>query len=89
MQEDESWDGVWDVATAIDSLGWIAEFRIPLNQLRFPTRAEHTFGFGVYRDVARSNERISWPLLRRSRFGFASQLALGRKALPQCLSGGG
>ena len=74
VEEDESWDGVWDVGTAIDSLGWVAEFRIPLNQLRFPARAEHTFGFGVYRDVARSNERMSWPLLRRSRYGFASQL---------------
>jgi hypothetical protein len=74
VNEDESWDGVWDVGTAIDSLGWVAEFRIPLNQLRFAERSEHTFGFGVYRDVARSNERISWPVLRRSRFGFASQL---------------
>jgi hypothetical protein len=72
--EDESWDGVWDVGTAIDSLGWIAEFRIPLSQLRFPERPEHTFGIGFYRDVARSNERVSWPVLRRSRFGFASQL---------------
>jgi len=74
VNEDDSWDGVWDVGTAIDSLGWIAEFRIPLNQLRFPERSEHTFGFGVYRDVARSNERMGWPVLRRSRFGFASQL---------------
>ena len=74
VNEDESWDGVWEVGTAIDSLGWVAEFRIPLNQLRFAERSEHTFGFGVYRDIARSNERVSWPLLRRSRFGFASQL---------------
>ena len=34
-QEDNSWDAVWDVATARDSLGWTAEFRIPLTQLRF------------------------------------------------------
>ena len=34
-QEDTSWDAVWDVATARDSLGWTAEFRIPLTQLRF------------------------------------------------------
>ena len=34
-QEDVSWDAVWDVATARDSLGWTAEFRIPLTQLRF------------------------------------------------------
>ena len=35
-REDASWDAVWDVATRIDSLGWTAEFRIPLSQLRFP-----------------------------------------------------
>lgn len=74
VEEDGSWDGVWDVATRIDSLGWVAEFRIPLSQLRFPAAASHTFGFGAYRDVARSGERVSWPLLRQSKFGFASQL---------------
>jgi hypothetical protein len=34
-QADASWDAVWDVATSRDSLGWTAEFRIPLTQLRF------------------------------------------------------
>src|SRR5213596_3455393 len=28
QQEDDAWDGVWQVATQIDSLGWTAEFRI-------------------------------------------------------------
>jgi hypothetical protein len=73
-EEDVSWDGVWDVRTTIDSLGWVAEFRIPLSQLRYPKRGEHTFGIGVFRDVARTNERVSWPILRRSRAGFSSQL---------------
>jgi hypothetical protein len=36
-QEDPSWDAVWDVAASRDSLGWTAEFRIPLTQLRFTT----------------------------------------------------
>jgi len=71
--EDGSWDAVWDVATRIDSLGWTAEFRIPLSQLRFPPRDEHTFGLMIIRDVGRSNERISWPGLRPSRPGVASQ----------------
>src|SRR5829696_8480405 len=31
--EDDSWNGIWDVAVAVDSLGWTAEFRIPLSQL--------------------------------------------------------
>src|SRR5207237_230592 len=33
--EDFAWDGVWDVATRGDSLGWTAEFRIPLSPLDF------------------------------------------------------
>jgi hypothetical protein len=73
-EEDLSWDAVWDVKTSIDSLGWVAEFRIPLSQLRYPKRETHTFGIGVHREVARLNERSSWPLWRRSQFGIASQL---------------
>ncbi|HVF39219.1 MAG TPA: DUF5916 domain-containing protein, partial [Gemmatimonadaceae bacterium] len=72
-REDGSWDAVWDVATKIDSLGWTAEFRIPLSQLRFAKSANNTFGLMIMRDVARINERVSWPVLRRSRPGVASQ----------------
>ena len=71
--EDPSWDGVWDVVTAIDAQGWTAEYRVPFNQLRFPAAAEHTFGFAIWRDIARHNERISWPLYRRTRTGLVSQ----------------
>src|SRR6202163_4644149 len=42
--EDGAWDGVWDVATTIDSLGWTAEFKIPLSQMRYGKEREHTFG---------------------------------------------
>ena len=72
--EDMSWDGVWEGAARIDSAGWVAEFRIPFSQLRYPDAPAHTFGFAVWRDIARFNERLSWPLYRRSRPGFASQL---------------
>ncbi len=72
--EDESWDGVWDVATTVDSLGWTAEFRIPLSQLRYANAPVHTFGFAVWRDIERFKERVSWPLYHRQQAGFASQL---------------
>ena len=72
--EDISWDAVWHVKTTIDSLGWVAEFRIPLSQLRFPQRDEHTFGIAVHREVGRLNERSSWPVWRRTQAGLASQL---------------
>lgn len=72
--EDISWDGVWDVATAVDSLGWTAEFAIPMSQLGFRDAKTHTIGFAVWRDIDRFKERVSWPLYRQSRPGISSQL---------------
>jgi len=57
---DIAWDAVWDVATAIDSLGWVAEFRIPLSQLRFSSDAEQTWGLQVWRTASRLNEISMW-----------------------------
>ena len=73
--EDASWDGVWDVATHIDSDGWTAEFRIPLSQLRFPPNGSPTFGMMFIRNVGRSGERNAWPVLRKSKSGLVSQFA--------------
>ena len=70
--EDDAWDAVWDVATTVDSLGWTAEYRIPLSQLRYPPTAT-TMGFAVWRDLQRYQERESWPVFRRSRPGMPSQ----------------
>ena len=72
--EDMSWDGIWDVKARIDSLGWTAEFRVPFSQLRFNSADAHTFGFGVWRDIARLNQRDSWPVYRGSRATLVSQL---------------
>lgn len=58
-QEDFSWDAVWEVATRVDSLGWTAEFRIPLSQLRFsPQRT--TWGLNLERQIARRDEVSYW-----------------------------
>ena len=71
--EDFAWDAVWDVATRVDSLGWTAEFQIPLSQLRYGRERSHTFGLTVDRDLYRYAQRVSWPLFRQSRAGFVSQ----------------
>ena len=71
--EDFAWDAVWDVATRVDSLGWTAEFRLPLSQLPYGTQRSHTFGFTVDRDLYRYAQRVSWPLIRQSVAGFVSQ----------------
>lgn len=74
-EEDWGWNAVWEGSARVDSLGWIAEFRIPLSQLRYVPSGENTFGVLVVRRVARTGERTSWPLFRRSRTGHVSQWA--------------
>ncbi|MEP6989552.1 MAG: DUF5916 domain-containing protein [bacterium] len=71
--EDPSWDGVWNAATRVDSLGWTAEFAIPFSLLRFTDHRAPTFGIMVGRWVGRTGERVSIPQYYRSRSGLASQ----------------
>jgi hypothetical protein len=71
--EDASWDAVWDGAASIDSVGWVAEFRIPFSQMRFADKEAHTFGLLMVRDIARTRQRNSWPLYHRNRQGYVSQ----------------
>lgn len=71
--EDVAWDAIWDVATSIDSVGWIAEYRIPLSQLRYSAKGDGTFGILIWRVIQRHTATVTWPLYRSSRSGFVSQ----------------
>ncbi|MET0397602.1 MAG: DUF5916 domain-containing protein, partial [Longimicrobiaceae bacterium] len=74
--EDASWDPVYDVATAVDSAGWTAEFRIPLSQLRFPRAAagaERTWGVNFSRTLARRDEIAFWSELPPNYTGLVSR----------------
>lgn len=73
--EDLNWDAVWEVVTSIDSLGWVAEYRIPFSQLRFEGSAaeERIWGIQVQRDVARNNERTSWSPWKQQDPGYVSR----------------
>lgn len=73
-KEDYSWDGIWRVATRIDSLGWTAEFAVPFSQLRFAEHRAPTFGIFVARWVGRSGERASIPHYSRALPGLVSQM---------------
>ena len=68
---DESWDPVWQVATSIDEMGWVAEFRIPLTQLRFATDRV-TWGFQVHRRIQRKSEDVYWVPWSKASNGFTS-----------------
>ncbi|HSP80118.1 MAG TPA: DUF5916 domain-containing protein, partial [Myxococcaceae bacterium] len=57
-QYSADWDGVWDGAAGEREDGWVAEFAIPLSQLRFPEGPMQTWGFSVRREIARRNEEL-------------------------------
>ncbi|HET9683444.1 MAG TPA: DUF5916 domain-containing protein, partial [Gemmatimonadaceae bacterium] len=73
--EDINWDAIWEVGTRVDSLGWVAEYRIPLSQLRFggSKDVDRVWGFQVQRDIARRNERDTWAPWTPSDGGFVSR----------------
>lgn len=81
---DPSWDAVWDVKTQVDSLGWTAEFRIPLGQLRYPRDSVQTWGLQVWRGEGRLNEVSQWAFWHLnetggpSKFGHLEGLRLTR-----------
>jgi hypothetical protein len=55
--QDASWDPVWEGSADIDSLGWTAEFRIPLSQLRYDrNQSDRTWGLQLARKIARKGE---------------------------------
>ncbi len=62
-ERDPLWDAVWEGAAQVDSLGWTAEFRIPLSQLRYTVGAEgsaRVWGINFTRELARRGERAYW-----------------------------
>ena len=57
---DSTWDPIWYLKTSVDDEGWIAEFKIPLSQLRFANRDELTWGIQIQRRLFRIDERTTW-----------------------------
>ena len=57
---DEGWDPVWEAVATIDSLGWVAEMRIPFSQLRFSRSTNQIWGIQLRRDIVRDGEAVDW-----------------------------
>ena len=60
-----NWDSVWQVQTSITDIGWSAEFAVPFRTIRFPARAEQTWGINFQRNIRRRNEAVYWAPLPR------------------------
>lgn len=80
---DGSWDAIWEAGTKIDSLGWVAELRIPFSQLRFSRQEVQTWGLQVRRYMQRSHEQTQWSHWGKtevggpSRFGHLEGIRIG------------
>ena len=70
---DVSWDPVWESAAGVDSLGWVAEMRIPFSQLRYPREEIQTWGIQIIRYLPRLRERTHYAHWLRTETGGASR----------------
>jgi hypothetical protein len=64
QDDEQSWDGSWDVRTSTNPTNWVAEFRIPLRTLRYGP-APQTWGVNFFRNIQRTRERVYWSALPR------------------------
>ena len=82
-KKDSSWEAVWDGASRRFTGGWSAEFRIPLHQLRYPSRKLYSWGFQVERFITRTRETSYWAPVPKGSSQFVS--LFGTLEIPQSL----
>jgi len=70
---DESWNPIWFTATGIDSLGWTAEIKIPLSQIRYGEKEEHEWGLQFTRRDFRTGVRNVWQYIPRTSSNWVSE----------------
>jgi hypothetical protein len=75
VNEDDSWDGVWETKAAVNGDGWAVELRIPFNQIRFPKKDENVWGVNFLRMLRRKNEKSSFNWVPKSETAFVSRFA--------------
>jgi len=75
VNQDDSWDGVWETKAALNGEGWAIELRIPFNQIRFPKKDAYVWGINFRRMVRRKNEESSFNWVPKSESAFVSRFA--------------
>ncbi|MDE2876323.1 MAG: DUF5916 domain-containing protein [Gemmatimonadota bacterium] len=70
---DSGWDPVWTASTRVDSLGWVAEMRIPFSQLRFREAESQVWGINFRRDIFHLGEGVTWSWRPPTEPGWTSQ----------------
>ena len=65
--ENADWDAVWEAVTSVDSLGWSAEIKLPIQSIYFK-KGLTEWGFNVERRIQRKQETIRWANVRRDQW---------------------
>ena len=70
QSQDPSWDPNWWVKTALNDNSWVAEIKIPLNQIRFEKNSCEVWGLQVARLLYRKTEMDYWQHIPKDAPGF-------------------
>jgi hypothetical protein len=57
---DFNWDAVYKVKTGVEDSAWVAEYQIPLSQLRYTNKKEQVWGMHAWRVISRLSEEDNW-----------------------------
>ena len=60
MEADFNWNAVWYVKTGLEDSAWVAEYEIPLSQLRYSSDEEQVWGLHAWRWIDRLSEESDW-----------------------------
>ncbi|MCX6564818.1 MAG: DUF5916 domain-containing protein [Candidatus Aminicenantes bacterium] len=66
-------DFVWDSKGQLDKQGYIVEYRVPLQSIRFPSGKTITIRLAYYRQIVRTSETVSAPAMYPDKGSMLSQ----------------
>ena len=62
MNWDINWNSVWKVRTGLEDSAWVAEYEIPLSQLRYSTKNDQVWGLHLWGWISRFSEDSDWEI---------------------------
>lgn len=68
--EDTSWNAVWDVRVGQEADAWVAEYRIPLSQVRYSKDRNQVWGLHSWRRIDHLQEESHWQLIPEDNRGY-------------------
>jgi hypothetical protein len=85
MNGDLNWNAVWYVKTGLEDSAWVAEYEIPLSQLRYSSDENQVWGLHAWRWLDRLSEESDWEIQSSTGPGMLYQFGEihGIKGLPK------